>query len=138
MRSIRTLFVFSSFLTLMACSTLPPDLSASGQPVLSQFSQLTADQGKTTDWVRLGGVIAAIKNYQDRTRLEVVNLPIGPDGKPDINDEPNGRFFVYVDVFLDPVTYHHGRLITVLGKAAGMEHAASSLQPALLHRQLLV
>ncbi len=71
--------------------------------------------------VRLGGIIAKVDNFKDKTRLEIVNLPISKSGKPDIDEEPTGRFIAYFDGYLEPVAFSEGRLLTVVGKGAGEE-----------------
>ncbi len=71
--------------------------------------------------VRLGGIIAKVDNFKDKTRLEIVNLPISKSGKPDIDEEPTGRFVAYFDGYLEPVAFSEGRLVTVVGKGAGEE-----------------
>ncbi len=52
--------------------------------------------------VRLGGKTAALLNLQDKTRVEVVNMPISSSGKPDIDAEPKGRF---TDGYVEPLSF---------------------------------
>ncbi len=49
--------------------------------------------------VRLGGIIAAIDNEKQRTRIEVVSLPLTSDGRPKLDAKPQGRFVGYADGF---------------------------------------
>lgn len=58
---------------------------------------------------------------KDRTRVELVNLPIDSAGRPNIHQEPQGRFVAYVPGFLDPITYGEGRLLTLYGTTAPSE-----------------
>ncbi|MBY6197620.1 Slp family lipoprotein [Vibrio hangzhouensis] len=104
---------------LSACGSLPEQLATTNENVTAQY-QLVVDAAKGTE-VRLGGVIDTVKNLPDQTRIEIVNLPIDKYGKPDIDQEPNGRFIAYVDGFVDPVTYSRGRLITIGGNKDGVE-----------------
>ncbi|KUI99705.1 Slp family lipoprotein [Vibrio sp. MEBiC08052] len=109
-------------LVLSACVSLPDELSVpDGAAVIQDYQTFSALKGTQAPYVRLGGVIAEIKNLPNQTRLEMVNLPIDASGKPDIREEPHGRFIVYVNRFLDPVTYAKGRLLTVLGSAIAPE-----------------
>ena len=112
----------SFVLLLSACSSLPPQLVSDNPHVITQYDVWQSQPQKTQE-VRLGGVIANVTNLTSKTRVEIVNLPINSAGKPDINQEPTGRFAAYFTGFIDPVTFAEGRLITVLGKAIGTEQA---------------
>ncbi|ASI90168.1 MULTISPECIES: Slp family lipoprotein [Vibrio] len=104
---------------LSACGSLPEQLATTNENVVSQYQQVVDAKDGTE--VRLGGVIDTVKNLPSQTRIEIVNLPIDKYGKPDLDQEPNGRFIAYVDGFVDPVTYSRGRLITVGGHKGGVE-----------------
>lgn len=114
-----------SILLLSGCSSLPLELTSTQPNTITEYPAfLTAAESEQSQEVRLGGVIARIDNQTDKTRIEVVNLPVSPSsGKPDISQDPNGRFVVYLDGFIDPVTYDKGRLITVLGHTNHIEKA---------------
>ncbi|GLT19796.1 starvation lipoprotein Slp [Vibrio zhanjiangensis] len=115
---VLTLFIFG----ISACSTLPEELMSSNPDVQTNYSDWKMSVESSQE-LRLGGVIASVTNLKDKTRLEVVNLPIGLTGKPDIDQEPQGRFVAYVDGFADPVKFAEGRLITLLGNSDGKEAA---------------
>ncbi|MGF1720317.1 Slp family lipoprotein [Vibrio kyushuensis] len=110
-----------SLLFISACSTLPESLASSDETLVSDYATWVNIDPVTTPQVRLGGVIASVTNLADKTRIEVVNLPISSSGKPDINQQPNGRFVGYVDGFLEPLAYGKGQLISVLGQSKGTE-----------------
>lgn len=112
--------VFASSFFLLACSSLPEDLKSDNPDVVTDYDTWLKSSGSESE-VRVGGVIANVTNLENRTRIEVVNLPIRASGKPDINEEPKGRFVGYIEGFADPVTLSEGRLITLLGKADGTE-----------------
>lgn len=117
----KTLYVLALALFLSGCSSLPDTLKTEDQNLVADYQAwINAPQDELST-VRLGGVIAEVKNEAKRTRIEVVNLPIGKTGKPDINVEPEGRFVAYIDGFVDPVTYSEGRLVTILGNSDGYE-----------------
>ncbi|ELE1961537.1 Slp family lipoprotein [Vibrio vulnificus] len=118
-KTVRSLFAMIALLGLAACSSLPQELTAQNQDVLTDYQIFAESQGMVTQDVRLGGVIAKVDNLKDKTRIEIVNLPIDKNGKPDISQEPNGRFVAYLDGYLEPVAFSQGRLITVVGTAAG-------------------
>ncbi|GEA60573.1 Slp family lipoprotein [Vibrio comitans] len=108
-------------LVLVGCSSLPDSLVSSNEKIVTDYGDWVNSAPEAVSEVRLGGVIAEITNLKEKTRLEIVNLPIAKDGKPDINVEPEGRFVAYVDGFIDPVTFSKGRLISVLGNPDGNE-----------------
>lgn len=116
---------FLSILLLSGCSSLPQELASTQPSTITEYPEfLAVAESKKQEEVRLGGVIARIDNHTNQTRIEVVNLPISPSsGKPDISQDANGRFVVYMEGFIDPVTYAKGRLISVLGQTVGIEKA---------------
>tara|TARA_Y100001956_G_scaffold79903_1_gene94107 strand:+ start:1899 stop:2453 length:555 start_codon:yes stop_codon:yes gene_type:complete len=112
---LRSLIIFGSAILLSACSTLPDNLKSEDPLLVTNYATwLSAQQSQPQ--VRLGGVIAKVTNLKDKTRVEVVNLPINSNGKPDISQEPQGRFIGYIDGFVEPVSFAEGRLITLLGE----------------------
>ena len=117
----RILLLLSSVLLISACSSLPENLKASGENVFTDYSSWVNSSAAVGSEVRLGGVIANVTNLTNQTRIEVVNLPISSSGKPDISQEPQGRFVGYIDGFVDPVTYANGRVITVIGVGSPAE-----------------
>lgn len=120
-RSIKPLFLtLVSLLALNGCSSLPEHLDSQAPNLISQYSAWTEDVAPQTP-IRLGGIIANVENLADRTRVEVVNLPINSSGKPDITQEPEGRFVAYLAGFNDPVKLAQGRLVTLLGSTSGSE-----------------
>ncbi len=114
------LILFAIF-GLSACSSLPEELNATTDQVLTDYKMFAESQGQVSSDVRLGGVIAKVDNLKGQTRVEIVNLPISKSGKPDIEQDPRGRFAVYFDGFLEPAAFSTGRLITVVGSGAGEE-----------------
>jgi len=119
-RPFQLLFALAGVLLLSACSSLPDNLKTDNPEVVTDYQVWQSSRGQNVE-VRLGGLIADVKNLKDQTRIEVVNLPIGSSGKPDINQEPEGRFVAYVDGFADPMTLSTGRLISLLGQSQGRE-----------------
>ncbi|WP_032468377.1 Slp family lipoprotein [Vibrio sp. RC586] len=116
------LFIPAIALLLSACASLPPEL---GKPddktVVTEYAAWLDLDPAAKSPVRMGGVVANISNQKDRTRVELVNLPIDSAGRPNIHQEPQGRFVAYVKGFLDPITYGEGRLLTLYGATAEPE-----------------
>ena len=121
-RVFKLLSMVSVLATLTACSTLPENLASDNPALQTDYSRWQASASQAQE-LRLGGVIASVTNLKDKTRVEIVNLPIGSNGKPDIDQEPQGRFVGYINGFADPVTLAKGRLITLLGDSRGTEIA---------------
>jgi len=117
---LRHLLACTAFVFLSACSSLPGELNASSESVITDY-QTWVSSANAQQEVRLGGVIAKVTNLKDKTRIEVVNVPIDSVGRPSMKAEPEGRFVGYVDGFLDPITYAEGRLITLLGNTVSPE-----------------
>lgn len=116
----RHLLASASLILLAACSTIPDTLKSDNPNLITDYSVWQVDS-EVGNQVRLGGVVANVDNLQQRTRVEVVNLPIGSSGKPDIKQEPKGRFVAYIDGFADPVALAPGRLISLIGDSQGRE-----------------
>lgn len=70
-------------------------------------------------WVMLGGMIIASKNTKEGMLIEILQKPLGTDGRPLQTDSTEGRFLVQSDTFLDSAVYHEGRLITVVAEVIG-------------------
>lgn len=119
--SFSTVLSSVMLLLLAGCSALPPELESDEASVITQYSQWHAMMTHKGTPVRLGGVIVKVTNLRDKTRLEMVNIPIDASGKPDLEQEPQQRFAAYVDGFLDPVTFAAGRMVTFLGVSNGVE-----------------
>jgi outer membrane lipoprotein len=105
---------------LVGCSSLPTELEASSEPVITDYQKWVNQLPDAKD-VRLGGVIAKVTNLKDKSRVEVVNMPISSSGKPDLDAEPSGRFVAYVDGYVEPLSFAEGRLVTFVGQSAGSE-----------------
>jgi outer membrane lipoprotein len=75
-------------------------------------------KGKT---ILLGGKIIETTPFPDKTRLTVLQYPLGFRNKPDLDSVSEGRFIVEAPGFLDPVVYSAGRQVTVAGIVDGKE-----------------
>ncbi|NVD07046.1 Slp family lipoprotein [Vibrio sp. JPW-9-11-11] len=115
-----SILLSAALIMLAGCSSLPDPLKSDNPDLITEYSVWQANT-EASNQVRLGGVVASVANLQQRTRVEVVNLPISSAGKPDINQEPQGRFVAYIDGFADPVTLAPGRLISFIGNSQGRE-----------------
>jgi outer membrane lipoprotein len=88
------------------------------------FSQILASpqsyQGRI---VRLGGVIVNTENREEETVLEILEKPLGRNGRPKSGDTSGGRFMVIFESFLDGAVYHPDRPVTIVGEVVGKETA---------------
>ncbi|GEM_PF-5886540 len=114
--------IISFIVTLLsACSSLPNNLISNNENIVTDFDQWVASDLKVANDVRLGGIIAKVTNLENRTRVEIVNMPISQSGKPDLNSEPQGRYVVYIDGYVESMSFAQGRLVTFLGTSDGTE-----------------
>ena len=108
--------------TMIGCAAVPESLMTDSENPITDVTALSDPSGQDLGQaIRLGGVIAAIDNGEQKTRLEIVAMPIGSDGKPKLGNSTQQRFVAYVDGFLEPMEYHPGRLISVAGHVDGEE-----------------
>jgi outer membrane lipoprotein len=72
--------------------------------------------GKKVLW---GGIIVSSENLADKTKLDIVEVPLSRIMRPGNPDRSRGRFMVEHEGFLDSAIYAKGREITVAGEIAG-------------------
>lgn len=111
--------LFALTLLLSACATTPPI------PLEGTDKQLTPDRalsdiesarGHRAAW---GGTIISTRNLKATTEIEVLGYPLTRDGRPDLGANPQRRFLVVRDGYLEPADYRQGRLITAVGTITG-------------------
>lgn len=118
----RKLIVGLLAVTMIGCAAVPEALMTDSDDPITDVAALSDPAGQDFGQaIRLGGVIAAIDNGEQKTRLEIVAMPIGSDGKPKLGSSAQQRFVAYVDGFLEPIAYHPGRLVSVAGHVDGEE-----------------
>ena len=71
--------------------------------------------------VVFGGQILETVVKESETRVQVLQLPLGAQQRPDNTASPQGRFIVIYKRFADPLVYEKGRKITVAGVVEGGE-----------------
>ena len=83
------------------------------------FSALQKDPEKYAGkLLMIGGIIVDTKTLKERTHIEVLQMTLDGEGRPELTDDTGGRFLVMTQQFLDGAVYHRGRLITVVGEVA--------------------
>ncbi|RUO26176.1 starvation-inducible protein [Aliidiomarina minuta] len=122
---MRLLILVLGITLLAGCAARYPEPIRTDSSELIEFrqAQLNPEQhtGKTARW---GGVIASVENSEEQTRIEVVNFRLNNFGRPQVDDQSDGRFVVYKDGFVDPEVYKRGRQVTALGDFSGIEEGA--------------
>jgi outer membrane lipoprotein len=103
---------------LVGCATAPPvydpiqDGNFQGPTLAAARAQPEAYLQTRVRW---GGAVARVDNRREETWLEIVEQPLGNNGRPTRADASAGRFLARVPGFLDPAIYAAGRSITVVG-----------------------
>jgi outer membrane lipoprotein len=75
-------------------------------------SDRTALRGKAVLW---GGLLVNSVNKKGATQLEILGYPLDSTQRPDIDQEPGGRFLAVKEGYLETMDYSQGRLVTVTG-----------------------
>jgi len=71
--------------------------------------------------VLVGGIIAATRSSGDVMQLEVAQLELFENGVPDETSTSAGRFLAVSGDLLDPLFYHPGALVTIIGEIKGQK-----------------
>ncbi|RUO79576.1 Slp family lipoprotein [Pseudidiomarina taiwanensis] len=118
----KLLLSVTACLALIGCSAIPEPLQVTETTVLTDYSEAlergAAAQGEQARW---GGVIAAVRNTENGTVIEVVNFPLQSWARPMVSDQSDGRFRAKIDQFVDPVVYKEGRSISFVGEIGAPE-----------------
>lgn len=67
----------------------------------------------------IGGTIITVRNAQEGGLIELLHQPLDRQSRPRATDRSEGRFLAQSDEFLDPVIYHAGREVSLVGEVAG-------------------
>lgn len=119
--NFRLFILLLSSLLLSACATGPKyptkgvEMSLTPQQAVTEADM---QRGKNVLW---GGMIVNSTNLDTRTRLEVLAYPLDSNQRPQIDEQPYGRFLLYKEGYLETVDYAAGRRITVLGRITGIQ-----------------
>ncbi len=128
-----TVLLFSGILILSACAEsahqvqrsrgyidVPPELERQIDASVA-FADLRAAPGSYVGRVvMVAGVVIKAKRTEDRTEIEVLQLP-AEAGDPSTTERTSseGRFLAVREAFLDPATVPPGTPITVVGVVSG-------------------
>ncbi|TLY37864.1 MAG: hypothetical protein E6K60_03220 [Nitrospirae bacterium] len=99
---------------------VPAELQKDIDRSISYSEIKTAPQNYTGRTVMLGGIVLNAKRLQDRTEIEILQLPLNPALAPITNrSQSQGRFLAVQKEFLDPAILPKGTPVTVIGKVEG-------------------
>src|SRR3989440_5972914 len=99
---------------------LPPELQRQVEQRIS-FANIKADPAAYKGHIiLLGGEVLTAKRLADRTRLEILHLPLNEFNEPTMNRTASqGRYIAIQKEFLDPATVPRGTRVTVVGEVTG-------------------
>lgn len=117
----------TALLTLMAavlsgCASYPQAVAIDEPETQPTFSQLKSQPGEFDGQpVVLGGHIVSVKNTEQGSTLEVLQMPLYATGRPKgVKKASQGRFLVdFEGELLDPEVYAQGESISVRGLVRG-------------------
>ncbi|MGM3175427.1 Slp family lipoprotein [Dickeya lacustris] len=110
-----------SVLGLSGCVSLPDEIrGTSATPQMDLRRVMTEPKVFVGQESRFGGRVVEVRNDANRTRLEIVSLPLDDGGRPELDAPSPGRFIAYINGFVDPVEVKN-QLITVVGPITGAE-----------------
>ena len=116
-----TLFFTALCLGLTGCMAPPKGLEEERFSINSYREISPQDLTCHCKTVRLGGKIVQATVLPNRTKIEVLSLPLSSiSGKPFVEFQSDGRFIVYFNGFVDPENLKE-RYITVGGQLVGTE-----------------
>src|SRR5437899_2566353 len=98
----------------------PPELQTQVEQRIS-FANVKADPAAYKGRIiLLGGEVLTAKRLADRTRLEILHLPLNEFNEPTMNRTASqGRYIAFQKEFLDPATVPRGTRVTVVGEVTG-------------------
>ncbi|QIA76480.1 Slp family lipoprotein [Rodentibacter caecimuris] len=121
MRVKVTLFLTAFSFLLTGCITSPQGLEKDRFSITDYRTISPQDLNCHCKTVRLGGKIIQSEILPNKTKIEVLSLPIANySGKPILESQSQGRFIAYLDGFVDPENLKD-RYITLGGVLSGKE-----------------
>lgn len=125
---------------LAACAGMRPDLDTSDvDREITPTRAATAIEQARGHTVLWGGAIMSSRNLKNTTEIEVLGAPLD-DLYPNRSAEPQHRFIIVQQGYLETADYKPGRLVTVVGSVrearAGTVGDARYVFPIVDARQL--
>lgn len=118
MMTQRWLPVLAMLVVATGCAT--EDVLESGSPHITYAQVKASPEPYLGQTITLGGKVLDAKRLKDRTRIEILQLPLASSLKPTLDlSKSQGRFVATKAEFLDPATVPSGTFVTITGAVAG-------------------
>ena len=117
-----TTIVFIASLLLISCAPFSREIIRQSDEVLSVAAVQLDPEKYVNRQVLWGGIIIETVNRKDNTMMKVLRSALDYDKEPKPVREPQGRFLVEYNGFLDPYLFREGRSITVVGVITGVRN----------------
>ena len=113
-------FIFSfAALLFMGCASPPFKMEGVNQSITPQQTINTkAHLNSTVVW---GGMIVETRNFKNSSQIEVLIYPLHSNAEPIQSAQPQGRFLIKYDGFLEPAQYRSGQWLSALGTVQANE-----------------
>ncbi|MCL4469248.1 MAG: Slp family lipoprotein [Deltaproteobacteria bacterium] len=116
-KTLSSMLLVISLIAVAGCAREIPENIISNVDTAITFSMLIKDpsgyKGKT---VMTGGeVISSVNESSGTTSLEIMELPLERDYKPEKGDRSSGRFIAVYPGYLETHIFRPGRFVTVVG-----------------------
>lgn len=124
MRRIQALTMpalFCLLILISSCSVISRNVRQQADTSISFEALRENPGGYTGRTVLLGGYILEVQNLPEKTKLIVLQTPLGSQDRPESRDRSQGRFVITTDGFLDPAVYKADLGITVAATVIGPE-----------------
>ena len=108
-----------SALLLAACASSPFKMEGVNQSISPQ--QTVDNKTLLNSKVVWGGMIIETRNLKNNSQVECLIYPLHDNGEPIQSAQPQGRFIIKHEGFLDPAQYSSGRWLSALGVVQASE-----------------
>jgi outer membrane lipoprotein len=99
---------------------VPPDLSTQVDPGVKFVDLQKSPANYIGRVVMFGGIVLGAKRTEHETEIEILELPVGPDGPLTENRlRSTGRFIAVRSAFVDPATLPSGTPVSIVGAVTG-------------------
>lgn len=113
--------LFGLLILISSCSVISKSVRQQADTSISFEALRQTPGGYTGRTVLLGGYILEVQNLSEKTKIMVLQTPLGSQDRPESRDRSQGRFVIMADGFLDPAVYKSDLGITVAGTVIGPE-----------------
>ncbi|WP_413111342.1 Slp family lipoprotein [Thaumasiovibrio sp. DFM-14] len=106
---------------VVGCTSVPSQFEIADDVALLTTLEDVRNAKEQGQIARLAGLVARVENLAERTRVEIVALPMTASGRPLISAKPQARFVAYIDGYIESLEYTQGKPITVQGEVQTSE-----------------